>query len=182
MSLSGQSPGMAPVNAPRTRQFRGARWASEGQKRTLCPTGTQRERFPAGPLAWGMNGDPSPSGRLPCAVAHPAAASHAEGGLVRLEWHTPVLAGHLGKRLAAEADVGRFLRNHAVGCVRHSVNVGQMSGCKYTGRAGVSCRSPACGGPPGIGSRGRSAYPARSRPYASAGRDLPHPAGSRSSG
>jgi len=50
MSLPGQSLGMAPVKAPRTRQFRGTRWASEGQKRTLCPTGTQRERFPAGPL------------------------------------------------------------------------------------------------------------------------------------
>ena len=48
--LPDQSLGMAPVEAPRTRLFRGTGWPSEGQKRTLCPTGTRRERFPAGPL------------------------------------------------------------------------------------------------------------------------------------
>jgi hypothetical protein len=48
--LPDQSLGMAPVKAPRTRQFRGTGWPSEGQKCTLCPTGTRRERFPAGPL------------------------------------------------------------------------------------------------------------------------------------
>jgi hypothetical protein len=48
--LPEQSLGMAPVKAPRTRQFRGTGWPSEGQKRTLCPTGTRRARFPAGPL------------------------------------------------------------------------------------------------------------------------------------
>ena len=42
---------MAPVKAPRTRQFRRTGWPSEGQKRTLCPTGIRRARFPAGPLA-----------------------------------------------------------------------------------------------------------------------------------
>jgi hypothetical protein len=48
--LPDQSLGMAPVKAPRTRQFRGTGWPSEGQKRSLCPTGTRRARFPAGPL------------------------------------------------------------------------------------------------------------------------------------
>jgi len=48
--LPDQRLGMAPVKAPRTRQFRGTGWPSEGQKCTLCPTGTRRARFPAGPL------------------------------------------------------------------------------------------------------------------------------------
>ena len=55
-SLPDQSLGMAPVKAHRTRQFSETRWPSEGQKRTLCPTGTQRERFPAGPLGHKMEG------------------------------------------------------------------------------------------------------------------------------
>jgi len=49
--LPDQSLGMAPVKAPRTRQFRGTGWPSEGQKRSPCPTGARRARFPAGPLA-----------------------------------------------------------------------------------------------------------------------------------